>query len=267
MKRNLLYKWALAVILVIASFTSAFADIKVTSLDQLTAGDTIKIYPYGNGGVPDLALACKGNGGPLTSYTKAGDGDEWTLEDAGDGYYYLKNELGCYWAYQNNSTYSSLTCTTTQSSAVKVKLTWDSTNNGVCFWNQTDGKGLNNLYSYNYRYNWYSSPSSYNNGDTNTTFNVYLKQSDATSEEVEEVEVYVEGIKYRLNRADKTAEVSYAGNISGNIEIPEYVESNSERFVVTSLRYCCFSNCRRLTSITLPNSITTLGVYCFYGCI
>ena len=266
MKRNLLYKWALAVILVIASFTSAFADIKVTSLDQLTAGDTIKIYPYGNGGVPDLALACKGNGGPLTSYTKAGDGDEWTLEDAGDGYYYLKNELGCYWAYQNNSTYSSLTCTTTQSSAVKVKLTWDSTNNGVCFWNQTDGKGLNNLYSYNYLYNWYSSPSSYNNGDTNTTFNVYLKQSDATSEEVEEVEVYVEGIKYRLNRADKTAEVSYAGNISGNIEIPEYVESNSERFVVTSLRYCCFSNCRRLTSITLPNSITTLGVYCFSGC-
>ena len=261
MKRNLFYKWTLVAIMAIMSFTSAFADTEITSLGRLKAGAVIKIYPYGNGGVSSLALACNENGGSLTSYSQAGDGDEWTLEDTGDGYYYLKNELGCYWAYQDNSTYNSLTCTTTKSSAVKVKLTWDSTNKGVCFWNQKDRKGLNNLYSRNYWYNWCSSPSDYNNGDTNTTFNVYFKQWD-TSGVVE-----FEGIKYCLNKADKTAEVYTAdGNLSSNIKIPEYVESNNERFVVTSLSEKCFYEHTELKSITLPSSITSLGKYCFFTC-
>ena len=155
----------------IVSFTSAFADTQITSLDQLTAGVTIKIYPYEKGDQSSYALACNENGSPLTSYTETGDGDEWALEDAGDGYYYLKNELGCYWAYQNNSCWSFLTCTTAQSSAVKAKLTCDSTNKGVCFWNQKDGKGLNNLFSDNFRYNWYSNPSSYNNEKNTTPWN------------------------------------------------------------------------------------------------
>ncbi len=241
----------------IASFTSAFADVKVTSLSELKVGVAFNIYPKGCGSTSSYALACEGNGCPLTSYSRAGDGKEWTLEDAGSGYYYLKNELGCYWAYQNNSSYASLTCTTNKSSAVKVKITWDSKNNGVCFWNQKDGKGLNNLFSYDYRYNWYSSPSSYNDGDTNTTFNVYLKLD----------EVEVDGIVYRLNKSDKTAEVYSAKTyISGNIEIPEYVEFNNERFVVTSLGEKCFEYCSSLTSITLPNSITSLGDGCFYQC-
>ncbi len=251
MKQNLLYRWALVAIFAIVSFTNAFADAKVTSLSQLKAGRTIKIYPSGKGGTSSLALACAGNDKPLTSYTKAGNGDEWTLEDAGSGYYYLKNELGCYWAYQNTSTSTSLTCTTDKSSAVKVNLTWDSTNNGVCFWNQEDGKGLNNLYSYNYRYNWYSSPSSYNYDDSNTTYDVYLKQSDKAE---------ADGIVYHLSWSDNTAEVySTNTNITGNIEIREYVEFDNERFLVTSLGENSFRNCSNVTSVALPNSITSLA--------
>lgn len=144
------------------SSTLAYSDTKVTSLDDLEAGLVIKIYPHGKASGASLSLACSGNGKDLTSYAKAGDGDEWTLVDADSGYYYLKNELGCYWAYQNNSTRQSLTCTTNISSAIKVKLTWDSKNGGVCFWNEKDGRGLNNLYGSNDRYNWYSSSSYYN---------------------------------------------------------------------------------------------------------
>ena len=259
MKQNLLYKWAFALILAIVSFTSAFADTEVTSLDQLKAGISIKIYPYYKGGQASFALACGKDGSSLTSFSKACDGDEWTLEDAGTGCFYLKNELDCYWAYQDNSTNKALTCTIDKNSAVKVKITWDSKYNGVCFWNQKDGTGLNNLYNCNNLYNWYSSPSSYNS-DTNTTFLVYLNLNST------EVSTEVDGIRYRLDTTDKTAEAYTNRKISGNIEIPEYVEHDNERFLVTSLNQNCFLDCSSLTSITLPNSITSLGDGCFENC-
>lgn len=137
-----------------------------------------------------MALACMGDGMFLTSYADAGNGSEWTLIDAGSGYYYLKNELGCYWAYQEHSSDHSLTCTTNINSAVKVKLSWDSKNGGICFWNQKDGKGLNNLNGYNKTYNWYSS-SSDNDSDTNTTFEVYYCSNSSFTDE--------NGIEYRLD--------------------------------------------------------------------
>ena len=256
MKRNRLYRWILAVIMAIASFTSAFADTEIITPGSLKAGVTIKIYPYGCGGVSSLALACKNNG-LLTSYARASDGDEWTLEDAGDGYYYLKNELGYYWAYQDNSTYWSLSCKTNKDWAVKVKISWNSEGKGFCFLNQEDGKPLYNLYSYNYRYNWYSSQSNNNNVDTNTIFSIYLLSTG------------VNGIEYKINESDKTAEVCglSSGNSSSSIEIPQSIDYNSERYVVTSLGDYCFAYYTKLTSVTLPNSITSLGDYCFWLCV
>ena len=35
---------------------------------------------------------------------------------------------------------------------------------------------------------------------------------------------------------------------------------------VTSLGVCCFENCRSLTSITIGNSVKSLGKYCFNEC-
>lgn len=179
MKRYLhFYYWVAAIIMMLCSAATVLAQTKVTSLSQLKAGCVIKIYPKSSDGTSHygdskLALACSGNGKDLTSYEKAGAGDSWTLEAAGDGYY-LKNNLGCYWAYQSKSSFGSLTCTTSESSAVKVSLTWDSKYGGVCFWNQKDNSGLNNLYGYNYRFNWFSSKSDYNSSDANTTFDVAI---------------------------------------------------------------------------------------------
>ena len=254
MKRHLhFYQWLLCLLLSISGSVAAYSQGKVTSLDELGAGSVIKIYPYGHYGESSMALACSGDGQSLTSYTKAGDGDEWTLIDAGNGWYYLKNELGCYWAYQDASSSHSLTCTKDVNSAVKVRLTWDSKNNGVCFWNQKDGKGLNNLFSYNYQYNWYSSSTDYAS-DTNTTFEVYSPSGKGTIE-----------IKYSLNIKHKTAQV-IANNYSGNVVIPETVNYQGNSFKVTSLSDSCFYGCSSLTGITLPNSITSLGGYCFLNC-
>ena len=259
MKRHLhFYQWLLCLLLMIGSHLSAFSDGKVTSLKDLQAGDEVKIYPYDHYDEHSMALACKGDGMFLTSYADAGNGSEWTLIDAGSGYYYLKNELGCYWAYQEHSSDHSLTCTTNINSAVKVKLSWDSKNGGICFWNQKDGKGLNNLNGYNKTYNWYSS-SSDNDLDTNTTFEVYYCSNSSFTDE--------DGIEYRLDLRHKTATVLHKNYEDKEVVvIPQNVSYKESEFRVTSIADYSFSGCSKLTNITLPEGITSLGKYCFSLC-
>lgn len=190
----------------------------------------------------------------LTSYEKAGSGNSWTLVDAGDGYYYLKNNLSCYWAYQGQSSSEPLTCTTSQSSAVKVKLTWDSVYGGVCFWNRRDGTGLNNLNGYCYKFNWWSSPSNYAS-DANTTFDVMFDGKEITKN----------GIKYWVDFSSKTAKV-LSDYYYGSVVIPQTVYYNGTNYVVNELGNQCFKYCSSLKSVTLPDGIVSLGNECFYGC-
>ena len=268
MKRSLhFYKWFVAVVVLICSTTTMSAQTKVTSLSQLKAGSVIKIYPKDSDGTSHYgeskyALACSGDGQSLTSYEKAGSGDEWTLEDAGNGLCYLKNDKGCYWAYQGITSSKSLECTMNKNSAVKISLTWDTKYSGVCFWNTKDNRGLNNLYEYNYRYNWWSEHYNYS-GDANTTFDIALLK-EGSGNYFSSIDIVLNGIKYRLN-INKTAEV-LKNDYSGDIVIPKTVTYNNITYKVTSLR-SCFSGCSSLTSINLPSSITSLGSFCFVCCI
>ena len=271
MKRSLhFYKWFVAVVVLICSTTTMSAKTKVTSLSQLKAGSVIKIYPkecYGTShyGESKYALACSGDGQPLTSYEKAGSGDEWTLVDAGNGLCYLKNDKGCYWAYQHSTSYFSLKCTMDKSSAVKISLTWDTKYSGVCFWNEEDGSGLNNLEGDNYSYNWLSSPNDYSD-DAYTTFDIaLLKEGSGNDFAQENVEAVVNGIRYWLNAKYKTAKV-IKNDCSGDIVIPETVTYNNAPYKVTSFAYRCFESSQRLKSISLPSSITSLAPYLFAGC-
>lgn len=259
------YKWFVAVVVLICSTTTMSAQTKVTSLSQLKAGSVIKIYPKNSNGTSHYgeskyALACSGDGQLLTSFEKASFGDEWTLEGAGNGYYYIKNNIGCYWAYQGRSSSNSLKCTMDKNSAVKISLSWDTKYSGVCFWNAEDGRGLNNLYEYNYMYNWWSDSDDYSD-DANTTFDIArLKEGSGN-----DFEMVLNGIRYGLN-IDKTAEV-LQNDYSGDIVIPETVTYNNITYKITSLGDHCFSKCSRLTSINLPSSITSLGDHCFANCI
>ena len=257
-------------IAIIKDENGAYLVSNVTSVSQLKAGSVIKIYPKGSDGTSHYgeskyALACSGDGQSLTSYEKAGSGDKWTLEDAGNGLCYLKNDKGCYWAYQGRSDDNSLECTMDKNSAVKIYLSWNTYYSGVCFWNSKDDCGLNNLYGYNYMYNWWSDPDDYSH-NPNTTFEIALLKEGSGNDFSggEQREIVLNGIKYKLN-FNKTAEV-LRDDYSGDIVIPETVTYNNVTYKVTSLGYSCFSGCSSLTSITLPSSITSLGVDCFYCC-
>ena len=98
--------------------------------------------------------------------------------------------------------------------------------------------------------------------------------------------VEIDGLYYNLNAESKTAEVtSNPKKYSGDIVIPESVISNNDTYCVTSIagvssliihdrsnlsfsKYenSAFIDCYDLTSVTIPNSVTSIGDGAFWGC-
>ena len=75
----------------------------------------------------------------------------------------------------------------------------------------------------------------------------------------------IDGINYSLNDETLEAEVVSRGGYSGDIIIPETVDYDGKTYSVTSIGFA-FYNCSDLTSVAIPNSVTTIGEYAFYGC-
>lgn len=266
-RKTCFYKWLVAVVVLICSTTTMSAQTKVTSVNQLKAGCVIKIYPKDKFGYSDEALACSGDGQSLNLYCLAGSGDEWTLEDAGDGSCYIKNDKGCYWAYQGVSDEEDMKCTINKSSAVKVRLTWNSKYGGVYFWNDIDGSGLN----CDECENWWAYPNEYDNYDyeqDNSVFEIALiKEGNGRDFVQEEMATVVDGIKYSLDAKQKTAKVIVNNHsYTGDIVIPANITYENVTYKVNALGVGCFAGCDGLANVTLPVGITSLGGRCFYNC-
>ena len=81
-----------------------------------------------------------------------------------------------------------------------------------------------------------------------------------------------DGINYTvISEADKTCKTKDGGSsagpkVTGNIVIPETVLNGNESYTVVGLGDKAFSNCFELTSIELPNTITTIGERAFFWC-
>ena len=233
---------------------------KIPDVSQLPPGTNIQIYPHNHFREQKLALSCNGN--ELTSAEEAGRLAEaciWTIVDAGDGsHFYLKNNLGYYWAYQDNEPHHSLTCTKDIDSAIGISFTWDNSYKGICFWNQKDGKGLNNLNGYNRQYNWYSDPSSYDS-DSNTTFDIYAGEDFESTKEIED-----SNIKYLLISNSKIAKV-LRNDYEGDIVIPQYVKYDGIEYKVNNIDACAFMNCNNLISVSCGD-IENIGSEAFLNC-
>ncbi len=262
-RKTCFYKCVVAFVVMICSIITMSAQT-MTNANQLKAGCVIKIYPYSDYyGDRDYALACSGDGQPLDIYKNVGSGDEWTLEDAGDGSCYVKNNNGCYWAYQGSSYDEEMKCTIDKSSAVKVRLTWDSKNGGVCFWNDIDGSGLIDCH---YFY-WWAYPDEDDPSFTGTFDIALLKEGNGSDFVQKEMTTVVDGIKYSLDANQKTAKV-IANNhsYSGDIDIPANITYDNVVYKINALGFGCFADCEGLKSIKLPDGITSIEGRCFNNC-
>lgn len=84
----------------------------------------------------------------------------------------------------------------------------------------------------------------------------------------------VDGLYYNFNNIERTtvavtSESEYSpgySNLSGDLVIPESVTYNDKTYSVTEIDLRAFSSCSGLTSVVIPNTVTSIGDYAFYGC-
>ncbi len=81
------------------------------------------------------------------------------------------------------------------------------------------------------------------------------------------IDVKIDDVYYFLNSENQTAEVSYGNNYKGKLTLPNSVDYEGDTYTVKSFAYAAFKDCGDLTSINIPNSVTSIGGSAFDGCI
>ena len=77
--------------------------------------------------------------------------------------------------------------------------------------------------------------------------------------------VEVDGIYYNISGTTATV-TSGEKEYSGDIVIPESITFENSKYNVTRIGNSAFEKCSSLTSVTIPNSVTSIGEGAFSYC-
>ena len=73
--------------------------------------------------------------------------------------------------------------------------------------------------------------------------------------------VSIDGLMYTLNEKTHTAMVVNDNKWVGNLEIPEEVSYNDQKYVVDRLEWLAFQNCETLIRVRIPKTVTDIHHY------
>lgn len=85
----------------------------------------------------------------------------------------------------------------------------------------------------------------------------------ANLQEAETLDVTIDGFNYLLYMTGKNAELLYSENYSGEINVPEDVEYEGQKFTVTSIGEGAFDGLTDVTAIHLPETVKSIGKRAF----
>ena len=98
---------------------------------------------------------------------------------------------------------------------------------------------------------------------------VALKAEETPEEEtpVEGTDVLIEGIRYKFEDNSTVKVIALDGeHYKGSITIPNTVVYKGKTYSITCIGDSAFSDCSRLTSVTIGNNVTNIGKKAFFNC-
>ena len=103
-------------------------------------------------------------------------------------------------------------------------------------------------------FEWESAPSGYNHGLLQSYWGVN-----------EEDIIIRDGIQYLIT-GEKAIVTGYTLDLLSRVTILNYINRDEKKYEITIIAYKAFIECEILVSITIPNSIISIGEDSFYGC-